>query len=440
MSRNPVALAVPDDLVTTSTRPVRTVLALVGISLGVTAVGSLLVALVAPQSDQLLRRLPVVLVLLVMSLVAARRIGWAAVAAGNPTTWRQVGWLAAPLLLALVPLAWGWSPDPTTLVALAVGYAATGVYEELWFRGVALRAALPLGPGRAAALTAVVFGVSHLANALFGQNVAVTAAQAFGAAAFGFGYAVLRLPDERAVGPRRRRTPDPTCSCTRPACTAARCGPSWSARTWCCSSSAWSPCAACVAPRDPLPPTPRSPDVCQHVHRRPADRPVVGSRRARRIVEPVVAAHLAGDHPPRARPPGRHALGHPRRRPRRRLDRAPTDGPHRRRSPDRDARRIAAGGPRRASPRPPPPRRGVTGDEAVPAHVDRMAPPARRRPRLARLPLRRRAPPAGDPQRHRRRHRLVARARRPDLTGLGVAAADPHRHDRLLGRRRASPS
>lgn len=193
MSRNTVARALPDDLVTTSTRPVRNVLALVGISLGVTAVGSLLVALVAPQSDQLLRRLPVVLVLLAMSLVVARRIGWAAIAAGDPTTWRQVGWLTAPVLLALVPLAWGWSPDPSTLVALTLGYAATGVYEELWFRGVILRTALPLGPGRAAALTAVVFGASHLANAFFGQNIAVTAAQAFGAAAFGFGYAVLRL-------------------------------------------------------------------------------------------------------------------------------------------------------------------------------------------------------------------------------------------------------
>lgn len=193
MSRNTVARALPDDLVTTSTRPVRNVLALVGISLGVTAVGSLLVALAAPQSDQLLRRLPVVLVLLAMSLVVARRIGWAAIAAGDPTTWRQVGWLTAPVLLALVPLAWGWSPDPSTLVALTLGYAATGVYEELWFRGVILRTALPLGPGRAAALTAVVFGASHLANAFFGQNIAVTAAQAFGAAAFGFGYAVLRL-------------------------------------------------------------------------------------------------------------------------------------------------------------------------------------------------------------------------------------------------------
>jgi membrane protease YdiL (CAAX protease family) len=67
------------------------------------------------------------------------------------------------------------------------------VYEELWFRGLALRAALPLGPARAAALTALVFGAVHLANVLFGQNPAVTAAQAVGAACFGFGYAVLRL-------------------------------------------------------------------------------------------------------------------------------------------------------------------------------------------------------------------------------------------------------
>jgi hypothetical protein len=173
--------------------PVRDVLRYAAVGVGVTAVGSLVVDLVAPDSDQLLRRLPVVLVLLGISLVAARRVGWSQVAAGGFSTWRHVGWLAVPAVLALVPLAWGWSPDPGTLLALTVGYLATGVYEELWFRGLALRSALPLGPGRAAAFTALVFGVTHLANALFGQNVAVTAAQAFGAALFGFGYAVLRL-------------------------------------------------------------------------------------------------------------------------------------------------------------------------------------------------------------------------------------------------------
>ena len=177
----------------TSPRPLRDTLALAGLAIGVTAVGSLVVELVAPDSDQLLRRLPVVLVLLATSLVVTRRTGWAAVGAGRPSTWREVGWLTAPVLVALIPLAWGWAPNPSTLLALAVGYAATGVYEELWFRGVMLRAALPLGPGRAAALTAAVFGASHLANILFGQNIAITAAQAVGAAAFGFGYAVLRL-------------------------------------------------------------------------------------------------------------------------------------------------------------------------------------------------------------------------------------------------------
>lgn len=184
---------VPSPQQRTDARPVQRVLALTAVGLAVTAAGALVAELCAPDSDQLLRRLPVVLVLMVLSLVVARRAGWRAIDAGGPSTWRSTGWLAAPLLVALVPLAWGWAPDPSTLLALAVGYAATGVYEELWFRGLALRAALPLGPGRAASLTAVVFGLSHLANILFGQNVAVTAAQAVGAAAFGFGYAVLRM-------------------------------------------------------------------------------------------------------------------------------------------------------------------------------------------------------------------------------------------------------
>jgi uncharacterized protein len=193
MSPKPNAPAEPVRRLATPSQPIRSVLVLAGLSCVVTAIGSVLAELMAPESDQLLRRLPVVLVLLVMSIAFARRIGWSAIAAGRPSTWRQRGWLAFPALLALVPLAWGWSPDPSTLVALTIGYAATGVYEEIWFRGIMVRAALPLGVGRAAALTALVFGVSHLANILFGQNPAVTAAQAVGAACFGLGYAVIRV-------------------------------------------------------------------------------------------------------------------------------------------------------------------------------------------------------------------------------------------------------
>ena len=173
-------------------RPVRTSLALAGASVSLTLVGALVVGLVSPGSDPLLRRLPVVLALLAMALVVARRIGWRQVAAGGPATWRDTALLVAPAVVALVPLAWGWAPDPALLPALALGYLATGLYEELWFRGVVLRSALPLGPVRAAALTAVLFGGAHLLNVAFGANIAVTAAQAVGAASGGFGYAILR--------------------------------------------------------------------------------------------------------------------------------------------------------------------------------------------------------------------------------------------------------
>lgn len=184
---------VADVEVVAATRPVRAVLALFAASISVTVAGAVALAGIAPRSDPTLRRLAVVLLLLVMSVLVTRRLGWSTVSAAGPSTWRSTGWLLAPAGLALVPLAWGWSPDRSTLLVLATGYAATGVYEELWFRGIMLRAALPLGAGRAAALTASVFGASHLANVLFGQNAFVTAAQAVGAAAFGFGYAVLRL-------------------------------------------------------------------------------------------------------------------------------------------------------------------------------------------------------------------------------------------------------
>ncbi len=172
--------------------PVRTSFTLTGASVSLTLLGALAAGLVAPGSDPLLRRLPVVLALLAVALVVGRRIGWAQVAAGGPATWRSTAWLVAPALVAMVPLAWGWTPDPATLAALTVGYLATGFYEELWFRGVMLRAALPLGPVRAATLTALLFGAAHLGNVAFGANLAITLAQAVGAAAGGFGYAILR--------------------------------------------------------------------------------------------------------------------------------------------------------------------------------------------------------------------------------------------------------
>ncbi len=172
--------------------PVRAATAWTALAVGVTLVGALVVELVAPDSDPLLRRLPVVLVLLALALFVARRIGWRELSAGGPRTWHDLRLLVVPLLIVLVPLAWGWTPDPETLALLVVGYAATGAFEELWYRGVVLRSALPLGPVRGATVSAVLFGAAHLSNVAFGASPAVTAAQAVGSAAGGFGYAVLR--------------------------------------------------------------------------------------------------------------------------------------------------------------------------------------------------------------------------------------------------------
>lgn len=172
--------------------PLRAATAWTALAVGVTLVGALVVDLVAPDSDPLLRRLPVVLVLLALALLVGRRIGWRELSAAGPSTWHDLRLLIVPLLVVLVPLGWGWAPDPGTLALLVVGYAATGAFEELWYRGVVLRSALPLGPVRGAAASAVLFGAAHLSNIAFGANPAVTVAQAVGSAAGGFGYAVLR--------------------------------------------------------------------------------------------------------------------------------------------------------------------------------------------------------------------------------------------------------
>ncbi len=139
------------------------------------------------------RRLVAVLALLVLAVAWSARVGWSRIAAGGPASWTNLRLLSVPAAAALVPLLWGWAPPSAgTLAVLVVGYAATGVYEELWFRGLMLRVASSLGPVRAATATAVLFGLSHLANIVFGQDVWITASQAVGATAFGFGYAVLR--------------------------------------------------------------------------------------------------------------------------------------------------------------------------------------------------------------------------------------------------------
>ncbi|MGV1007271.1 MAG: CPBP family intramembrane glutamic endopeptidase [Dermatophilaceae bacterium] len=94
--------------------------------------------------------------------------------------------------LAVLPLVGGWS-TPAGVGVLVVGYLATGLWEEGFYRGVLFRVLRPWGASGTAWWTAALFGLSHLTNVVFGQAWALSAAQAVGAFCFGVGYGAVRL-------------------------------------------------------------------------------------------------------------------------------------------------------------------------------------------------------------------------------------------------------
>lgn len=134
------------------------------------------------------------IVLAMAGLVAAgvtRARWWRAVGYGP---WREPRWLLVPVLLTLFPLLAGIRPlDPGTYALLVAGYALTGFAEETMFRGVLVKLFERRRPIAIAGLTALLFGLVHLSNIVIRGEVAIIVAQAVGAAAFGFGYAALRL-------------------------------------------------------------------------------------------------------------------------------------------------------------------------------------------------------------------------------------------------------
>jgi len=139
--------------------------------------------------DSLYRRLAGVLVLAAMAVTVAA-------ATRFPFTWpvRSGPLLVLPAVLAVLPFFAGvQAVETTVLTAILIGEAATGVFEELWFRGLTLSALGDWSPMRATMTVSALFGLSHLANIAYGADPAVTAAQVVGAFTFGVGYAALRL-------------------------------------------------------------------------------------------------------------------------------------------------------------------------------------------------------------------------------------------------------
>lgn len=119
---------------------------------------------------------------------------WREVGYTPASSWRETQWLVVALLIALAPLVAGLKPLGTeTYLVLIAGYALTGFAEETMFRGVLVKMLAQRRPIAIAATTALLFGLVHLSNIVIRGEVAVTLAQAMGAAAFGFGFAALRL-------------------------------------------------------------------------------------------------------------------------------------------------------------------------------------------------------------------------------------------------------
>lgn len=173
---------------------VRTSLILAAVPTAVSITVALLVQVTLPDADPMTGRLAAVLLLAAaVCLIVARARAWPVIGATGKASWSRPGLLTVPALVAVSPLVTGLDlPTPGILVVLAVGYAATGVFEEIWYRGVILDTLGSSGVGRSAVIGGALFAAGHLANIAFGQPVAVTLAQSVGAFCFGIGYAILR--------------------------------------------------------------------------------------------------------------------------------------------------------------------------------------------------------------------------------------------------------
>ncbi|GMA14175.1 CPBP family intramembrane metalloprotease (plasmid) [Deinococcus metallilatus] len=119
---------------------------------------------------------------------------WRDLGLSGPQEWRHLHLFALPAVLVLiVPFLHGVKPLPLwAAVYLAVGYALTGFYEELWARGVLLRVLRPCGETRAVLVSALLFGAMHLGNVLY-RDPPIVLAQAVGACCFGLAYGALRF-------------------------------------------------------------------------------------------------------------------------------------------------------------------------------------------------------------------------------------------------------
>ena len=134
-------------------------------------------------------------ILAVMGLRIVARRGWWQEAGLAPAP-NAAAWALAsvPLLLAFRGLVDGVAmPAPGYAVVMLVAALSVGLVEELFFRGIFMRALQPMGARAAVLGSTLLFGTMHALNLLGGQSSLMTLMQIGWAFAVGFCFATFRL-------------------------------------------------------------------------------------------------------------------------------------------------------------------------------------------------------------------------------------------------------
>jgi hypothetical protein len=171
------------------------VLLLVAAWVAVTLGSYFIIVVVLPATEPMRASLWIIALIALLVAGGVSAAGWwRTVGYTPPAEWRDIRWLAVPALLTLLPLVTGLKPLSSDMYLLLIaGYALTGFAEETMFRGILVKLLERRSGMQVAAITALLFGLVHLSNIFIRGDAPIIAAQAVGAAAFGFGYAALRM-------------------------------------------------------------------------------------------------------------------------------------------------------------------------------------------------------------------------------------------------------
>jgi uncharacterized protein len=119
---------------------------------------------------------------------------WKEAGFNSPSSWRDsyLMWLPFAVVLILPFLMGVKTSDWKTFAYLASAYALTGFMEEGLMRGIVMRVLAPTGTKRQVILSALLFGLIHMANLLY-RNPFIVLAQMLGAFVHGIGLGAIRL-------------------------------------------------------------------------------------------------------------------------------------------------------------------------------------------------------------------------------------------------------